>query len=108
MWLTDGAGDKSCGLPATNPSGTFTHTYYKQVEDSRATSISLTGAPCASTTCCAIILCTTNNAAGCFGLSYTQKFNEASSGLAAGIVAAIGACGVGEGVYLLSSPPLSF
>lgn len=74
VWLTDGTGVRGCGLPATNPTGSFSYNFYQRVVATRGTSISFSGVQCASSTCCAIILCTTSNS---LGVSFfSQSFFE--------------------------------
>jgi hypothetical protein len=89
-WVTDGTGALGCGLPATNPTGTFSYNFYQRVLSSSATSISFSGVQCASTRCCSIIFCTSANSFGCYGLSVSQAINQGGPGsLAAGIIVAI-------------------
>jgi hypothetical protein len=60
------------------------------VQSSNAASISFSGVQCASTRCCSIILCTSANDFGCYGLSVSLAINQGGpASLAAGIIVAI-------------------
>ena len=87
--LTDGTGSQRCGYEW----GGTTFRAYKSVQMSTASTISFTGATCGSSPCCASVYCEPSASFlydDCIGLSYTQSFNSpATSGLAAGAVAAI-------------------